>query len=191
MQTAAISILHNYITVYPYPAPQGISQNGDTLFANQGAVSYQWYHDGVSVPGATNYFYVADAGGNYNVVATDANGCEVEAVIFDVVAEVQNPTSDVGFTNFPNPVADQLSINNLNFLFGESYDITICNMLGEQIYSAVDCKLQTVDCHHFISGMYSLELNGTNKSVRINYLDHFYEFEIPSTSYFCFELVLQ
>ncbi len=163
-------LLHNYITVYPYPAPQGISQNGDTLFANQGAVSYQWYHDGVLVPGATNYFYVADAGGNYNVVATDANGCEVEAVIFDVVAEVQDLTSDVGFTIFPNPVADQLSIKNLNFLFSESYDITICNMLGEQIYSAVDCKLQTVDCHHFISGMYWMELNGGNKSGRIKFI---------------------
>src|SRR6185369_199045 len=72
--------LNNYITVYPYPAPQGISQSGDTLIANAGAVSYQWYHNGLPVAGATNYFYIATEGGDYNIVATDANGCEVEAV---------------------------------------------------------------------------------------------------------------
>src|SRR5205085_919462 len=36
-------VLPNYINVYPYPPPQSISQNGDTLFALQGAQSYQWY----------------------------------------------------------------------------------------------------------------------------------------------------
>ena len=69
--------LNNFMTVYPYPAPQGIMQNGDTLFANQGAVSYQWYHDGVIIPGATDYFYIASEGGDYNIVATDANNCEI------------------------------------------------------------------------------------------------------------------
>ncbi|MCX6275317.1 MAG: T9SS type A sorting domain-containing protein [Bacteroidetes bacterium] len=168
-------LLHNYITVYPYPAPQGISQNGDTLFANQGAVSYQWYHDGLLVPGATNYFYIADSGGNYNVVATDANGCEVEAVIFDVVAAVQNPTSDVGFTIFPNPVIDKLSIQNLNFLNGETKDISIYNILNEKVFSMDDFRISRnsymdVDCHLLSSGMYWLELNGGNKSVRIKFI---------------------
>ena len=65
-------MLNNYITVYPYPAPQGISQNGDTLIANAGAVSYQWYHDGLLIPGATEYYYVLTEGGNYNVVATSS-----------------------------------------------------------------------------------------------------------------------
>ena len=44
---------------------------------------YQWYYDGILIPGATDYFYIAPQSGNYNVVATDANDCEVEAVIFD------------------------------------------------------------------------------------------------------------
>ena len=46
--------LNNFITVYPYPPPQGISQSGDTLFANQGASSYQWYHGGNLIPGSTD-----------------------------------------------------------------------------------------------------------------------------------------
>src|SRR4030095_12787801 len=50
--------LNNYITVYPFPPPQGIMQSGDTLFANPGATSYQWYHAGNLIPGATDYYYV-------------------------------------------------------------------------------------------------------------------------------------
>lgn len=73
-----------YITVLPYPAPPGISQSGDTLFANQGAVSYQWYHNGVLISGATDYYYIATGSSNYNVVAVDIDGCQVEAAIFDV-----------------------------------------------------------------------------------------------------------
>src|SRR6185295_8944256 len=82
--------LNNFITVYPYPPAQGILQSGDTLFANQGSVSYQWYFSGALIPGATDYFYVATQSGDYNVVCTDGNGCEVEAVIFDVISKVQS-----------------------------------------------------------------------------------------------------
>jgi PKD repeat protein len=85
--------LNNFITVYPFPPPQGIMQSGDTLFANLGAATYQWYNDGVIIPGATDYFYVAPSSGNYNVVTTDENDCEVEAVIFDVIAQIQSPAS--------------------------------------------------------------------------------------------------
>jgi hypothetical protein len=82
-------IIPGYVTVYPSPPPQSIMQSGDTLIAIQGAVSYQWYHNGNMIPGATDYFYVAQLSGDYNVVTTDINGCEVEAVIYDVIALVE------------------------------------------------------------------------------------------------------
>src|SRR6185295_18578240 len=66
-------LMQNYIVVYPYPLPQSIQQIGDTLFANQGSPTYQWYYAGVAIPGATNYFYVAPQSGNFSVVATDNN----------------------------------------------------------------------------------------------------------------------
>jgi hypothetical protein len=37
--------------------------------------SYQWYHDGTLVPGATNYLLAAKAGGNYTVLVTSPIGC--------------------------------------------------------------------------------------------------------------------
>jgi PKD repeat protein len=102
--------LSSYITVYPSPPPQGIVQSGDTLTANPGAVTYQWYQDGLLIPGATNYFYLATDGGNYNVIATDSNGCEVEAVIFDVVAEMPGIDKSAFISVWPNPAQDFITV---------------------------------------------------------------------------------
>ncbi len=173
-------LLQNFITVYPYPAPQGISQSGDTLFANSGALGYQWYHDGVLISGATNYFYVAPEGGNYNVVATDANGCEVEAVIFDVVAEIQLANGSELWTIFPNPVEDKISIINFNSAKGSPVEISVWNMLGKR---QMDYKLSSLDCsgefciipggidvNQIPAGMYWLEIEINGRTYRINFV---------------------
>jgi PKD repeat protein len=127
-------LLNNYITVYPYPASQGITQSGDTLFANAGAVSYQWYHNGQIIPGATDYFYVATEDGNYNVVATDVNGCEVEAVIFDILAAVTYLSfgEGSGVRLFPNPVEAELIVN-IPPAMGSDPVISVYNLLAEKI----------------------------------------------------------
>jgi WD40 repeat protein len=129
--------LNNFITVYPYPPAQGISQNGDTLFAIAGANSYQWYYAGNIISGASDYFYVASQSGNYNVVATDGNGCEVEAVIFDVFASVITPESGDGIFIFPNPVHEKLLVKfPQNQPASEPATITIYNMTGEKCMEA-------------------------------------------------------
>jgi len=160
--------LINYITVFPSPPPQGILQNGDTLFANAGAVSYQWYSNGNAIPGATDYFYVASASGNFNVVATDANGCEVEAVIFDVVAGLsQFPVGSSQFTVFPNPVNDKLEIRNLTA--GTNVSIIIYNNLGEKIFESNEKNIPedlSMDVKAFSAGLYYLEISDGKTSTR-------------------------
>jgi PKD repeat protein len=152
----------DYITVFPFPQPQGIMQNGDTLSANQGATSYQWYHDGIIIPGATDYFYVATESGDYNVVATNDNGCEVEAAIFDVIAAIQNVSGGEEFKVrcYPNPARAILFINTeLNIR-----SISIFNAVGENILneSCNRCnpKTQTeIDIHTLSNGMYWMIIN--------------------------------
>jgi PKD repeat protein len=103
--------LTNYITVFPFPPPQSIVQSGDTLFSDPVFASYQWYYNGNLINGATDYFYVAQTSGDYNVVATDANGCEVEAAVFNVVAGLTPALSKgEGVMVFPNPVLDKFTI---------------------------------------------------------------------------------
>ncbi len=166
--------LSNYITVYPFPPPQGIFQSGDTLFANQGAVSYQWYYDGILIPGATGYFYVATQSGNFGVVATDYNGCEVEAVVFDVVADVnESSMSKWELTLAPNPAKESLwiTIQGLKNNTGLNSRIVIYDMIGNKVM-ALDFQ-NNIDVSSLPKGVYSIEIkipdqlkNGNEKVLR-------------------------
>lgn len=169
--------LNNFITVYPYPAPQGISQSGDTLFANTGANSYQWYYGGNLIPGATEYFYVAIQGGDYNVVATDANGCEVEAAIFDVMTAVSQQASILiagGLEIFPNPAEEKLQVKCPEFA-DKNMILKIYNFIGEEVWSE-NRHVQDVPCiteinvQGLANGMYWLELNSKEKIFRTKFI---------------------
>lgn len=153
--------LNNYITVFPYPPPQGIIQTGDTLFANAGAVSYQWYLNGNTIAGATDYYYVAAGSGDYNVVATDINGCEVEAAIFDVIADVQSIAVAGAPLPYPNP-ADRLVA--IQPVFPVS-SVEVNNAIGEKMKSvalqiAGDGLRVELDVHSLPPGIYFLILHG-------------------------------
>ena len=170
--------LNNFITVYPYPPAQGINQSGDTLFAIQGAVSYQWYENGILIPGATDYYYVAMESGNYNVVATDENDCEVEAVIFDVVAAV-TPLSfgeGLGVRLFPNPVKDKLEIVNLPI--DNHISIKVYNSMGMVVqmpaikYSSSGNQTPAgiLDASGLASGTYILEISNDKQILRNRFI---------------------
>ena len=146
--------LNNYITVYPYPAPQGIQQSGDTLFANPGAVSYQWFHNGLLIPGATDYFYVASESGDFNVVATDGNGCEVEAVIVDVIAAVSPVSYQEGELNiYPVPAEDVCVVSSPYFDPGMNISVTVFNTIGEKV---LEVNGQAGSHHEISAGVHSL-----------------------------------
>jgi len=159
----------NYVNVFPTPPPQGIQQIGDTLFANPGATSYQWYYNLNAIPGATDYYYLAIASGDYNVVATDENGCEVEAVINNVLANAQLAVGNLqmAIEVFPNPVSETIDILGLGS--NPADEISIFNVVGEKIFSAVDCKLPIANCL-LSPGMYSIEIISGENIYRSTFL---------------------
>ena len=163
--------LQNYITVYPFPSPQSITQFGDTLFAIAGASSYQWYFNSTIINGATNYFYVATQSGNYNLVAIDSNGCEVEAVINNVIAGLSPALSEGdGVTAFPNPVTDEFTIQKLEVTSGAAVEISVYNVVGEKINLTFDGEPLTMDCRALSPGLYYIEINSNNKIFRSKFL---------------------
>jgi len=170
--------LTNYITVYPYPPPQGILQNGDSLIANQGSVTYQWYYNGSIIPGATDYYYIAPQSGDYNVVCTDANDCEVEAAIFDVVAGM-NPAASASeqLQIYPNPVVGNLEIRipDAASLKSEGTgEISIYNILGGKIFDVCCGAFRNgyadVDCRALPPGTYWLQVISGEKTLHVKFL---------------------
>ena len=165
--------LNNFITVYPFPSPQGIMQSGDTLFANQGAIAYQWYQDGNLIPGATEYFYVATSSGDFNVVATDNNGCEVEAVVFDVIAGInQLANNNSQLEIYPNPVLETLNIGGCPN--GASIEIAIYNLIGEVVPASYQIIRQNseinLDVTNFVKGVYWIEIAFENNVFREKFI---------------------
>lgn len=160
--------LPNFMTVYPFSPPQSISQSWDTLLSNTGFVAYQWFYNGDTIPGATNYFYVAPQSGDYSLICIDANGCSVEAVVLNVTAEVPLYTSKEPFIALsPNPATDEFTIH----FSSPVNELVICNLLGEKIYSAsqYESKTQTsslvLDISSWASGVYMVKAwNGENQS---------------------------
>jgi hypothetical protein len=167
--------LNNYIIVYPSPPAQGILQNGDTLIANQGAVLYQWFYNGDLIQGATTYFYVATQSGNYSVVATDENGCEVEAVINNVIAGLYSAGSQgEQVTVFPNPVQ---SLLNINFGNNEMKDVelSVYNISGQKILNELYTENNSdrnliVNVQVLAAGVYWIELKSAEKIFRSKFL---------------------
>jgi len=173
-------LLTNYITVYPSPAPQAISQSGDSLFAIAGSASYQWYFNGNIINGATDYFYVAQMSGDYNMVATDANGCEVEAAIFNVNVGLQSAVGNEQLAIFPNPVINKCTIRNalpiaIGITMGTAIKISIYNLIGEKILEGNGeqfgrSDILQLDCTLLPSGMYYLYINNGENVVRSKFV---------------------
>jgi len=171
--------LQNYITVYPFPSPQSITQNGDTLFALNGSTTYQWFFNTNIIFGATNYFYVATQSGDYNVVATDSNGCEVEAVMNNVVAAAAGGSMP-SMMVYPNPVEDKFTIQKLQacpscvagrVTRGTASMISIYNVIGEKIFTSESSGDELiVDCRKFQAGIYFVEIFSGEKSYRTKFV---------------------
>lgn len=62
-----------------------ISISKDSLFANLSG-SYQWYLNGLALAGQTNKFIHPDSNGIYNVVVSDASGCNAISPFFNYIA---------------------------------------------------------------------------------------------------------
>jgi hypothetical protein len=165
--------LNNFITVFALPPAQGIIQNGDTLFANQGAVTYQWFLNGNIISGATSYYYVAPQSGNYSVVAADENACEVEAVINNVIASNQILDGSSRLTIFPVPAFNELTVEGIESS-SIANNILVYNMTGEKVMEILPSELKdhkiNVEISSLTTGMYWIQIETKEKIIRERFL---------------------
>ncbi|KAA9340548.1 T9SS type A sorting domain-containing protein [Adhaeribacter soli] len=100
------------VTVNPKPIAT-IVQTGNMLVASAGT-SYQWYHNGNLIPGATNQVLQADSTGSYTVQITQ-NGCTATSAAVNIIISGTTETLTLEHLHiFPNPatVAFQVKLSN-------------------------------------------------------------------------------
>jgi hypothetical protein len=111
------------------PLPPAITYvNGTMKIAGTG--TFQWYVNGVVIPGATTSSYTPVQSGLYSVFLKDVNGCNAISDLFTVnilATEKENPFST--YVAFPNPANDLLNLGLPQAIAG-TYTIEIIDING-------------------------------------------------------------
>lgn len=111
-----------------------ITASGNT-FSSSAAVSYEWYRNNSSIPGATAQSYTATQSGIYKVFASDALGCRLfsNEITSTITAVIDIDAAEIGLKTLPNPSNGNFS---LQFEVKKKADmvISLLNITGQEVY---------------------------------------------------------
>ncbi|HKL96344.1 MAG TPA: T9SS type A sorting domain-containing protein, partial [Paludibacteraceae bacterium] len=128
-------------------------------------VSYQWYRDGVEIPGATEQFYVQSGGlsGTYSVVLTTAAGLVYTSC--DTTCTLTQNVTDVCIKVYPVPVRPhesmvvELPFDELQLSAGH---LDVFNSQGMKVYQTNEVSEYTSMPSMSIQGVYLVRFTSTN-----------------------------
>jgi alpha-tubulin suppressor-like RCC1 family protein len=169
------SCASNIIDVFVNPQPDvTITGFGGLLTATPPGDSYQWYIDGILIPGATAQSIAPSTPGWYTCEVTYAGGCtslSVNQFPWGVVGI--NELDEFAFTVYPNPSNGIVNIKG-DFFKLDQIDIEVVDLLGKTVYTeqtVIGSAQYTLDLDFVARGTYSVrllskgELIGTRKVV--------------------------
>jgi hypothetical protein len=145
---------------YPHLNPV-IIQSGMVLGCPTIAISYQWYKDGLPIPGATLQNYVITSNGSYKVQTTSKDDCEEfsnEIEIRNVSVENLSQVNQISI--YPNPAKNGFYLKtDGNWNLMELYDFTGKLVLKENISNE---KEKYFSVTHLTPGLYLLLISNEN-----------------------------
>ena len=155
------------------------------MVANTGkGLTYQWYKNNVTIPGATGITYLANSAGSYAVLETSANNCSAVSKVVKLVKCTKGKGFDASLSDdvtltpgcavFPNPATDKINIR-ANADKAGDVRISIFNIAGQQVYSKTAVAVQgineySVDVLKLSPGMYYVEWRSENTCLHTRFL---------------------
>jgi hypothetical protein len=159
------------VTKYPPPSPI-IVKSGAILIVSQTYSSYQWYLNGVLIPGATGINYVSTQPGTYHVVVTDSHGCTGPSNPL-VITGVNDLSSEAGLNLFPNPNNGVFTLKGEIPISVRSVFVTIRDVSGKLVHHeelSLKGELdQQIDLRQLPAGVYNLQLKSGEWSRSVNF----------------------
>lgn len=148
------------ILVIPAPDTPFITQVGTRLSTSVTDVLYQWFKDGVAIPGATDSFmYTGGVAAVYAVEVTNSNECSKRAELdLSVTGIAGTNLQDMFIKVYPNPARDRVTIQSPVELQVVMYDLQ-GRLLLQQSTSDV------IDMSRYTTGMYLLQFVDENHQV--------------------------
>lgn len=148
------------VTVSSSPSP-GITAAGNDLSVTGTFDTYQWYQDGVLIPGATSQMYTVTSGGSYTCVVT-LNGCDGTSNAIVSNLGIDQPFN-VQIRVFPNPAIDFVTVE-LNLSQSQSLSYSIMDIHGRVIYNSnllnetSGINYFTIPVNELSNGVYMLKI---------------------------------
>lgn len=144
------------------PAQPTITQNGNSLTSSP-ASAYQWYENGVLVPGATSQTYTPTQSGIIVVRVTDANGCVwtySDLFVFQLSTGILDSYDPSELVVYPNPATDVIRFRG-SFLDGNDYEIRIFDAFGRLV--RFEKNSSSIDLSGLSNGLYHATVNSDGK----------------------------
>jgi PKD repeat protein len=155
------------LNIYFENAPEKplIYAEGRTLWylacSNDSASQYKWYYNGILIPGADKYLYVANRNlGKYNVSIANTKGCYTMSDTLKIptgATGIEDVDPSAGLNIYPNPTTGMFTIEMGNQIFGELM-VRIFDQGGKEI---LNIKFEKTT-EHFSS---QIDLSGQGKGM--------------------------
>lgn len=151
------------VTVNDVPGQPTVTAVGAALTSSSSLATQQWYLDGNLIQNATGNSYTATQTGNYTVVATNTCGNSLaSAPVHVTISGIQN-TSLSQIKIYPNPVKENLLIENTS---GETLQADLFSLDGKLVSQISVKEIGNINMSKLLVGVYMLKL-GNGKLVRI------------------------
>ncbi len=154
------------------PQPQ-VSVVADSLIVTDAFnyVGFQWFLNGDSILGATQEFYVINptGSGNYEVQATDANGCVGDSETFELTCctGIDETAFDGSVNVYPNPTNGDFIVD-ITMNASHEFTLDLVDLVGKVIWT--DGSIGTTDqirkqysVKELTNGVYFLRVTADNK----------------------------
>lgn len=132
------------------------------VLSTQAGSSYQWFFNGLPIPGATNQSYTPSATGTYTVEITFASGCTGMSIPYSFgFAGLDELTTS--FAVYPNPTRDNLTIQLSSNGMEGNQAVIIRDLAGRVVLqSKIENETNQLSLINLSEGVYTIELIHNN-----------------------------
>lgn len=111
-----------------------ITNNGDWELESSPATSYQWFLNGIPVPGATDQVYVPTVGGNYQVRANYGSPCNLfsDTLLFVATSVPEHLRPEL--VTFPQPAVGGMIVERSNTATAATFEVV--DAMGRVVLSS-------------------------------------------------------
>ncbi len=159
------------VTIYPIPTKPTITVSNQFTptpkLTASSATTYQWFDDGVAIPGATAKTLTVTADGSYTVQVTSSYGCLSDISDPTVIAILAVEGQAGSLRIYPNPTSDFVKIDMGQFdVNGSPIEVQLYDMLGRTEFTKIISRSDnSVDVRSLSKGTYVVMARQDNRLV--------------------------